>query len=104
MSTTTATTATTTTRATGTAHGTEPPAGEIDDGRRRIDALDEQIIALVRERMTVSAGIQRARIASGGRRVHLAREMEILARYRDELGRPGTTMAMTLLELSRGRA
>lgn len=71
--------------------------------RPRIDALDEQIIALVRERMTVSAGIQRARIASGGRRVHLSREMEILARYREELGRPGTAMAMTLLELCRGR-
>jgi chorismate mutase len=75
----------------------------ITGSRRAIDALDEQIIALVRERMTVSAGIQRARIASGGRRVHLSREMEILARYREELGKPGTAMAMTLLELCRGR-
>ncbi len=77
---------------------------EITDARGRIDALDEQIIALVRERMAVSAGIQGARMATGGRRVNLSREMEVLARYRAELGRPGTAMAMTLLELSRGPA
>jgi chorismate mutase len=82
---------------------TTTEADRITGSRRAIDALDEQIIALVRERMTVSAGIQRARIASGGRRVHLSREMEILARYREELGKPGTAMAMTLLELCRGR-
>ena len=40
---------------------------------------------------------------SGDPRVQLSREMEVLARYRAELGRPGTAMAMTLLELSRGR-
>ncbi|HEV7627723.1 MAG TPA: chorismate mutase, partial [Streptomyces sp.] len=39
----------------------------------------------------------------GGRRVHLAREMEILDRYRSELGRPGTQLAMTLLGLCRGQ-
>ncbi|EST29512.1 hypothetical protein N566_21940 [Streptomycetaceae bacterium MP113-05] len=77
--------------------------GETDGARGRIDALDEQIIALVRERMTVSAAVQSARIAAGGRRVNLSREMEILARYRDDLGKPGTALAMTLLELCRGR-
>lgn len=82
---------------------TDEAATEITDARERIDDLDTRIIALVEERMAVSAGIQKARIASGGRRVNLSREMEILARYRDRLGRPGTTLAMTLLELSRGR-
>lgn len=76
----------------------------IAGARQRIDDLDARIIALIRERMTVSAGIQRARIESGGRRVHLAREMEILGRFRGELGKPGTGLAMTLLELCRGRA
>jgi chorismate mutase len=47
--------------------------------------------------------IQEARIGSGGRRVNLAREMEILSHYRDALGKPGTALAMTLLELCRGR-
>jgi chorismate mutase len=78
-------------------------AAVIAEGRRRIDDLDARIIGLVRERMSVSAEVQRARMGSGGRRVHLAREMEILHGYGDALGRPGTALAMTLLELSRGR-
>ncbi len=76
----------------------------IADARQEIDELDDRIIALVRERMGVSERIQRTRIAAGGRRVSLAREMDILRRYREELGRPGTQLAMTLLELCRGRA
>ncbi|WP_425579812.1 chorismate mutase, partial [Streptomyces chumphonensis] len=79
------------------------PEAEIATARERIDALDAEIIALVRERMAVSATVQEARIAGGGRRVHLSREMEILTRFRTELGGHGTTLAMTLLELSRGR-
>ncbi|MFE2444631.1 chorismate mutase [Stenotrophomonas sp. NPDC087984] len=75
----------------------------IGTARERIDALDGRILDLVRERMAVSAAIQEARIASGGRRVQLSREMEILDRYRQRLGKPGTTLAMTLLELCRGR-
>ncbi|MGW2096197.1 chorismate mutase [Streptomyces olivaceoviridis] len=79
------------------------PEAIIADARDRIDALDDRIIGLVQERMAVSAVVQQTRIASGGRRVHLSREMEILGRYRDALGKPGTALAMTLLELSRGR-
>ncbi|MFE0625378.1 chorismate mutase [Streptomyces sp. NPDC058864] len=82
---------------------TTDPAAVIAEARERIDGLDARIIALVRERMTVSAGIQRARIESGGRRVHLSREMDVLRRYSDQLGKPGTALAMTLLELCRGR-
>ncbi|MGP3943287.1 chorismate mutase [Streptomyces sp. 6N106] len=82
---------------------TAKPADVIGTARERIDALDGQILDLIRERMAVSAAIQQARIASGGRRVQLSREMEILDRYRQRLGKPGTTLAMTLLELCRGR-
>ncbi|MET8611485.1 chorismate mutase [Streptomyces misionensis] len=82
---------------------TETPEATIAAARERIDALDDRIIGLVQERMAVSAVVQQTRIASGGRRVSLNREMEILARYRDALGRPGTALAMTLLELCRGR-
>lgn len=82
---------------------TEEAADLISDARERIDALDERIIGLVRERMAISATIQNARIRSGGRRVNLSREMEIIGRFRDALGKPGTSLAMTLLELSRGR-
>ncbi|MGW3086801.1 chorismate mutase [Streptomyces sp. NPDC001108] len=83
---------------------TEEAAALIDDARARIDILDDRIIGLVQERMAVSAVIQEARITSGGRRINLSREMEILGSYRNALGKPGTSLAMTLLELCRGRA
>ncbi|MFE8942632.1 chorismate mutase [Streptomyces sp. NPDC003233] len=79
------------------------PEQTIADARERIDVLDDRIIGLIQERMAVSAVVQQTRIASGGRRVHLSREMEILGRYREALGKPGTGLAMTLLELCRGR-
>ena len=82
---------------------TAEAADVITGARERIDALDDRIIGLVQERMAVSAVIQEARITSGGRRVNLSREMEILGHYRDALGKPGTSLAMTLLELCRGR-
>jgi chorismate mutase len=91
---------------------TEPapqsPAADSPDGvlsgRERIDALDAQIADLVQRRIDVSRQIQAARIAEGGRRVDLRRETEIIARYSATLGRPGTAIAMALLELGRGRA
>jgi chorismate mutase len=82
---------------------TEDAAALITGARERIDTLDDRIIGLVQERMAVSAVIQEARITSGGRRVNLSREMDVLGHYRDALGKPGTTLAMTLLELCRGR-
>ncbi|MBF9067853.1 chorismate mutase [Streptacidiphilus fuscans] len=75
----------------------------IAEARGRIDALDAQILDLVQRRITVSAEVQQARIATGGPRLSLTREMEILERFRDRLGRPGTDIAMLLLELCRGR-
>ncbi|MCZ4511420.1 chorismate mutase [Streptomyces sp. ActVer] len=82
---------------------TEEAADVVTGARERIDALDDRIIGLVQERMAISAVIQEARIASGGRRVNLSREMDVLGHYRDALGKPGTSLAMTLLELCRGR-
>ncbi|MEU9880138.1 chorismate mutase [Streptomyces phaeochromogenes] len=82
---------------------TEAAADVITGARERIDTLDDRIIGLVQERMAISAVIQEARIASGGRRVNLSREMDVLGHYRDALGKPGTSLAMTLLELCRGR-
>ncbi|WP_327681179.1 chorismate mutase [Streptomyces sp. NBC_00467] len=82
---------------------TAEAADVITSARERIDALDDRIIGLVQERMAVSAVIQDARLSSGGRRVNLSREMEVLSHFRDALGRPGTSLAMTLLELCRGR-
>lgn len=103
--TTTAVTTTVTSADTAAETGARTPeaVGIITDARQRIDDLDGRIIGLVQERMAVSAVIQRERLTSGGRRVNLSREMEILAHYRDQLGKPGTALAMTLLELSRGQ-
>ncbi|MEU0473120.1 chorismate mutase [Streptomyces olivaceus] len=81
-----------------------PEAADVITGARdRIDALDDRIIGLIQERMAVSAVIQETRITSGGRRVNLSREMEVLDHYRQALGKPGTALAMTMLELCRGR-
>ncbi|GAA1356582.1 chorismate mutase [Streptomyces beijiangensis] len=82
---------------------TTSPETLISDSRARIDAMDDHIIGLIQERMAVSAVIQEARMTSGGRRVNLSREMEVLSHYSDALGKPGTTLAMTMLELCRGR-
>ncbi|WP_190121649.1 chorismate mutase [Streptomyces inusitatus] len=100
---TTATAAATATATERTGARTESAAELIGGARDRIDALDDRIIGLVQERMAVSAVIQEARIGSGGRRVNLSREMEVLGHFRDALGKPGTALAMTLLELCRGR-
>ena len=81
-----------------------PAPGGVLSGRERIDALDAQIAELVLRRIEVSRQIQASRIAEGGRRVDLRRETEIIGRYSAALGRPGTTIAMALLELGRGRA
>jgi chorismate mutase len=89
---------------TALATGTTGTDAVIAEARTRIDELDGRILALVRGRMAVSAEVQAARIGSGGPRLSLAREMEILARYRAELGPLGTEVAMQLLELCRGRA
>ncbi|MGW2593420.1 chorismate mutase [Streptomyces sp. NPDC001515] len=97
------TTATPVSAAERTGAHTDEAAALIGDARERIDTLDDRIIGLIQERMAVSTVIQEARITSGGRRVNLSREMEVLGRYREALGKPGTPLAMTLLELCRGR-
>jgi len=82
--------------------GQPTPAG-VRSGRERIDDLDARILELVTERVETARSIQAARIADGGRRLDLKRETEIIARYREALGRPGVTVAMAVLELCRGR-
>ncbi|MFC1404429.1 MULTISPECIES: chorismate mutase [Streptacidiphilus] len=104
-STTAGSTAPGTTGTTGTPGLTvEQATTVIAEARGRIDELDERIIELIRQRTGVSAEVQTARIATGGPRLALNRELEILARYRAALGPQGTEVAMQLLELCRGRA
>jgi len=92
---------------TGPASATNDPQPESATGvlgsRERIDALDAELIELIGRRAAVSAEIQSARLAEGGRRLDLRRETEVIGRYARSLGRPGTAVAMALLELGRGR-
>ena len=76
---------------------------EVETGRARIDEIDAEIVRLVQERTAVSEQVQRARLQTGGPRIVHARENEVVLRWRDQLGRPGSTIAMALLELGRGR-
>ena len=74
----------------------------VADQRSEIDAIDAQLVALIRQRLAFSAEIQRARLAGGGPRVVHAREAEVVARWRAELGSPGGRIALDCFELSRG--
>ena len=80
----------------------EQAAQVIAEGRARIDALDDEIIALVQQRLEVSKRNQQARIAVGGGRVEHGRELEIMNHYAGTLGRPGGALALALLEVMRG--
>ncbi|MDX6221702.1 MAG: chorismate mutase [Frankiales bacterium] len=82
----------------------EQAAQVIAEGRARIDALDDEIIALVQRRLEVSRGNQQARMAIGGGRVEHGRELEIMNHYAVALGRPGGAFALALLEVMRGSA
>lgn len=75
---------------------------KIDTLRQQIDALDEAIINLVKERAQVSKLIQTARINDGGTRVELGRERQILDAYKNGLGRQGQHLADALLQVCRG--
>ena len=75
--------------------------GDIAELRQEIDWLDAEILRLVNRRIEVSKTIGAARMAAGGTRIVVNREMDVLARYRD-LGPEGRKIAMALLALGRG--
>ncbi|MCW2637551.1 MAG: Monofunctional chorismate mutase [Blastococcus sp.] len=79
------------------------PAERIDELRGAIDACDAEIIALVQRRLAISQEIGSVRAASGGTRLNLARERQVLSRFRAALGRDGATLGMLLLRQGRGR-
>ncbi len=71
--------------------------------RTQIDDLDAAIIRLVTERSRVSKRVQAARINSGGARIELGREREIIASYRTALGTEGPQLAEAVLRAGRGQ-
>ena len=89
---------------TAEAHGTgaSPADARIAALRQRIDEIDASIIALWQERAALSQEVGATRVASGGTRLVLAREREILDRFRTALGADGTQVALLLLRAGRG--
>ncbi len=79
------------------------PADPITALRAEIDACDDEVIALVRRRLAISQRIGSLRAASGGTRLSLAREQQLLARFGEALGPDGAALAMLLLRQGRGR-
>ncbi|RKN44454.1 chorismate mutase [Micromonospora endolithica] len=84
--------------------GTAEPlaAARIAETRRRIDEIDGQLIELWLERARLSQEVGATRMASGGTRLVLSREQEILERFRTALGADGTQVALLLLRAGRG--
>jgi chorismate mutase len=75
----------------------------IAELRERIDEIDSALITLWQERAAISQEVGKARIASGGTRLVLSREREILERFRAALGADGTQLALLILRAGRGR-
>lgn len=89
-------------------HQTSPTAAAaastIRVNRARIDVIDEKIVELLEERVSLSIQIQVTRMAAGGTRLSHARENQIIRRYREALGKIGADFAHLILKLSRGSA
>lgn len=75
---------------------------EILSCRDEINAIDAEILRLVRRRSEVSQRVGRARMAAGGPRIVYNREMTVLNKF-GELGVDGRKLGMILLRLGRGR-
>ena len=86
----------------GTGTREEGAAGEILNLRSRIDEIDAELIALWKERAEISRTVGATRVASGGTRLVLSREREILDRFRAELGADGTALGLLILRAGRG--
>jgi chorismate mutase len=75
---------------------------DVTEGRGLIDQIDREIQELVRRRGEVSREIQALRVAKGEPRVSHQRENQIIAGYREALGRPGIAIALATLAYCRG--
>lgn len=85
-----------------TAEPTADPADRIGELRHAIDACDAEIIELVERRLSISREIGAIRAAAGGTRLSLAREQQVLSRFRAALGPDGAALGMMLLRQGRG--
>jgi chorismate mutase len=82
--------------------GVPAPDAHIASLRTRIDEIDQTIMRLWQERAALSQEVGKTRVASGGTRLVLAREREILDRFRAVLGEDGIQLALLILRAGRG--
>ncbi|MGY1832571.1 chorismate mutase [Geodermatophilus sp. SYSU D01180] len=75
----------------------------IAELRGEIDACDAELIALVQRRLAVSQEIGELRRSTGGTRLSLSREQQVIDRFRTALGPDGAALGMLLLRQGRGR-
>ncbi len=80
----------------------DDPQARIAALRNRIDEIDATLIQLWQERAAISQEVGVTRVASGGTRLVLSREREILDRFRSALGADGTQLALLVLRAGRG--
>jgi chorismate mutase len=92
-----------TTTAPAAADATTVAAERIGELRTEIDSCDAAIIELVQRRLAISREIGSLRTATGGTRLSLSREQQVLARFRDALGPDGASLGLMLLRQGRGR-
>lgn len=83
--------------------GSTDTASRIGELRTEIDACDTAIIELVQRRLAISREIGQLRTATGGTRLSLSREQQILGKFSAALGPDGASLAMMLLRQGRGR-
>lgn len=74
---------------------------DLERMRRDIDAIDRAVAELLNRRASISTAIQSARVRSGGARVDLAREREVIDTYA-LLGPGGRDVANSVLTFCRG--
>ncbi|MGY1737716.1 MULTISPECIES: chorismate mutase [unclassified Geodermatophilus] len=74
----------------------------IAELRGEIDACDAELIALVQRRLAVSQQIGELRRSTGGTRLSLSREQQVIDRFRTALGPDGAALGMLLLRQGRG--
>jgi len=79
------------------------PSTRIGELRSSIDDCDAAIIELVQRRLAISQEIGAIRAASGGTRLSLAREQQVLSRFRAVRAQGGAALGMMLLRQGRGR-
>ena len=89
--------------ATASPAAVDEPSARIGELRTSIDACDAEIIELVQRRLAISREIGAIRAASGGTRLSLSREKQVLARFQEALGPDGAALGMMLLRQGRGR-